>query len=68
MRAEANHQYDVSSTWLSVVIVNHVLSALDAYWSATSYNKTLHAEAHMNLIPTNYGMVPYTELKLAYKF
>ena len=66
MRAEANHQYDVSSTWLSVVIVNHVLSALDAYWSATTYNKTLHAEAHMNLIPTNYGFVPYTELKLAY--
>jgi hypothetical protein len=67
-RAEANHQYDVASTWMSVVIVNHVLSALDAYWSATTYNKTLRAEAHMNLIPTNYGMVPYTELKLAYAF
>jgi len=68
MRAEANHQYDVSSTWLSVVIVNHVLSALDAYWSATSYNKNLHAHAQMKLIPTNYGLIPYTELKMAYSF
>lgn len=68
MRAESNHQYDVASTWVSVVIVNHVLSALDAYWTATRYNKSLHAEAHMNMIPTQFGLIPYTEMKLSYSF
>ena len=67
-RARANHQYDVAAGWLDVVMINHVLSALDAFWSASKYNKTLHAEAHMNLIPTEYGMMPYTELRLAYNF
>lgn len=68
MRAQANHYYDVAGTWVSVVVVNHVLSALDAFWSATQYNKTLHAEAHMQMQPTQYGFVPFTELKLRYDF
>lgn len=68
MRAEANHSYDVAGTWVSVAVINHVLSALDAFWSATRYNKALHAEAHMQMQPTRYGFVPFTELKLSYDF
>jgi hypothetical protein len=68
MRADANAQYDVASTWVSVAVINHVLSALDAYWSATQYNSSLHAEVKTKIIPTQLGMIPIPELKVRYEF
>jgi hypothetical protein len=68
MRAQANNYYDVASTWVSVVVINHVVSALDAFWSATRFNKSLHAGLKMRVQPTPFGVVPVTEAKIEYTF
>lgn len=68
MRANANGYYDVASTWVSVAVLNHIVSALDAYWSATKFNKALHAEVNMKLQPTPFGLVPMTEARVRYEF
>lgn len=67
-RADANHLYDVASTWVSIAVINHVVSAIDAYWSATRYNNALHAELKMRFEQTPYGPVPVTEAKVKYTF
>lgn len=68
MRAKANDYYDVASAFVSVAIVNHIVSALDAFWSATRYNNRLHAEINMKIQPTPFGSVPVTEAKIKYSF
>lgn len=68
MRAQANNQYDVASTWVSVAVVNHIVSALDAFWSATRYNSSLHADVRMRVQPTRYGVAPVTEARVEYRF
>jgi hypothetical protein len=68
MRAQANHYYDIAGTWMAVAVANHLLSALDAYWSATRYNSSLHAGVRMRLEPTPFGLVPVTEASLRLDF
>ena len=68
MRAQANNYYDVASTFVSVAVVNHVLSALDAFWSATRANKSFHAELKMRMQPTSIGLLPLTEAHFRYDF
>jgi len=68
MRAKANDYYDVASTFVSVAVINHIVSALDAFWSASRYNKSLHASVRMRVQPTRFGVVPLTEMKLSYTF
>ena len=68
MRAQANNQYDIASTWVSVAVVNHIVSALDAFWSATRYNNSLHAAVRMRVEPTRYGVAPVTEARVEYRF
>lgn len=41
MRGKANDYYNVASKAVIVLYVNHFLSALDAVWSAVSFNKNL---------------------------
>jgi len=55
MRGEANDFYDVASTAVLIVVVNHILSAADAAWSATRYN-SVHAEVGMKLQRTPFGV------------
>ncbi len=42
-RGEANDFYSTSSTAVTVAVVTHVLSSVDAAWSASSYNKQIEA-------------------------
>jgi hypothetical protein len=53
MRGKANDFYNVASTMASLVVANHVLSALDAAWAAWQHNNNLKLEAHV--VPTNRG-------------
>ncbi len=46
MRNQTNDYYDSATAAINVVLVNHVLSALEAAWSARVYNKDL--EIKMN--------------------
>lgn len=59
MRGHANDFYNTASTALLVVVVNHILSAADAAWSASRYN-AVHTELGMKMQRTPFGveMVP----------
>ena len=67
-RGKANDFYTTASTAVTVAIVNHVLSAIDAAWSAGSLNSDLKARMGMQSIPrgASYAHVPV--LQLSYRF
>ena len=67
-RAEANRYYDIGNTYYTVEIINHIISAIDAYWSATRYNSSWHPEAQIKWLPTPTGMVAVPEAKVSYSF
>lgn len=47
MRGKANDFYNIATTGAVLLVVNHVLSALDAVWSAAQFNNRLKLEAHL---------------------
>jgi hypothetical protein len=49
-RGKANSYYESATSWVTVAIVNHLLSAADAAWSAVRYNKA-QASASLRLMP-----------------
>ena len=40
-RGEANDYYNVASTAVTIVVINHIISAVEAAWSSSRYNKKL---------------------------
>ncbi len=58
---QADNYYSTAGTFVSIALANHLLSALDAVWSATRFNNSLHAEVRMKVVPTRYGVAPVTE-------
>jgi hypothetical protein len=50
-RGKANDYYSAASTAVTLVVVNHVLSALEAAWGASRHNKTLHAQVGLQTLP-----------------
>jgi len=67
-RGEANTYYDRASTAVTVAVVNHIVSALDAAWSASMYNSDIRAEASVQRIPAGDGMVDVPVLRVSYRF
>ncbi|MBI3788772.1 MAG: hypothetical protein HY276_11025 [Ignavibacteriales bacterium] len=59
MRGKANDFYNIASTSASVLVANHILSALDAAWSATQFNHQLKLEAHLKPTLRPYGFVEF---------
>ncbi len=51
MRADANSFYSTSETLLTVVILNHIVSMLDAAFTAGRYNARITMESHGALFP-----------------
>jgi len=41
MRNDMNGYYDTASTATNIILINHVLSALDAAWTASRYNREI---------------------------
>ena len=41
MRNDMNGYYDAASTATNIILINHVLSSLDAAWTASSYNREI---------------------------
>jgi hypothetical protein len=68
MRGDANQLYKVSARGVSVLIVNHLLSVIDAIWSTASFNKNLAVNVSYDRV--NLGFVEdYTPtLHLKYNF
>ncbi len=61
MRGDANDLYNVATKAVVGIYINHVLSALDAAWSTTIYNKQIAMQLrvkqfnmadHIDLVPT----------------
>jgi hypothetical protein len=40
-RGKANDYYNTASTAVTILVINHVISAIEAAWSASRYNKKL---------------------------
>jgi hypothetical protein len=53
-RGTANDYYATATTWVTVALINHILSAADAAWSAGQYN-SVHASVGMRMVPTGTG-------------
>ncbi len=48
-RQQANDYYDMASTSTTLVIVNHLLSAADAAWSVSMFNKDLRVKSSVRM-------------------
>jgi hypothetical protein len=66
-RGKANDFYSVASTAVAIVVVNHILSAIDGAWSASNYNKP-RLEIGMKTNATYFGVEMMPVAKLTVKF
>jgi len=66
-RGKANDFYNIASTAVAIVVINHILSALDAAWSASNYNKA-HLEVGMRMNNTLFGveMIPVASVSVKF--
>jgi hypothetical protein len=65
-RGKANDYYSTATTWVTVAVVNHVLSAIDAAWSTASYNSGVRARAHLQAVPGERSMVLVPSVTVSY--
>jgi hypothetical protein len=66
LRGDANSLYNIATTVTYVIVANHLISALEAAWGASSINKRLQIQGHIESrrIPGNYvEFVPALHLK-----
>jgi len=67
MRLEANDKYKTATTAVTVVIINHLVSALHAAYSTNNFNRTL-AQSSLGVKMKKYGSawVPAVNFKMAW--
>ncbi len=71
-RERANTFYNNGSLTLTVVIVNHILSAADAVWSVSIFNKSLEVKTSVNvkyiysMSDFRYNLTPFANLKVSF--
>jgi hypothetical protein len=68
MRGEANDFYSVASTAVIGIYVNHFLSALDAVWSATQFNKDLAVKVRLENVQFADRVEFYPKVYFTYSF
>ena len=68
MRGNANDLYNVAAKSIIIVVVNHVLSAIDAAWSAHSYNKNLEMHTSLEQFNDGFKTVYYPQLNFKINF
>lgn len=64
-RGKANDFYTSATRWVTIVLINHFLSAADAVWSASIYNRA-HASVGMRMLPSEDGYSSLGFLKISY--
>ena len=67
-RAKANDYYYAASFAASVIVINHVLSALDAYVSTKSFNNEVSATLGLKPVDSYEGKRLLSELKISIGF
>lgn len=68
MRGNANDAYNVASTAVVGLYINHLLSAIDAVWSATTYNKNLAVKMRVQNIQFADRIELVPTLNISYNF
>ncbi|MDA3860787.1 MAG: DUF5683 domain-containing protein [Melioribacteraceae bacterium] len=67
-RGKANSFYDISNLAVKILVVNHIVSAVEAALASNSYNRSLNADVKMETSSIGYNRVFYPELSLNYRF
>ncbi len=68
MRGNANDAYNVGSKAVVGIYINHLLSAIDAVWSATTYNKDLAIKMRVQNIQFADRIELVPTLNISYNF
>ncbi len=68
LRGDANDFYAIAKTAVNIIVINHLLSAVDAAWSASRYNKRIDMNVSMKSRRIGYVKEYFPELNLKYKF
>ncbi len=67
-RGIANDFYSTSKTAVIIVILNHVISALEAAWTTSRYNKKLEAKVSLETKNIGFVKVVYPQLNMRLNF
>lgn len=67
-RGKANDYYAIASTAVTIGILNHILSAVDAAWSAGSFNKRFQARVGLQSVPAGDYVARVPVAKFSYTF
>lgn len=67
-RGKANDFYNVSYKAVLVMVVNHILNAAEAAWSASRYNKKLEANVTLEKRTVGFYTDVYPRLNINYNF
>lgn len=68
MRGKANDYYNISDKAVLGIYINHLLSGLDAVWSAISFNNDVAVSIRVNPINTGENVTLYPVLNVRYGF
>lgn len=68
MRGQANDYYNTASTAVIGIYINHLLSAAEAVWGATRFNKNLAVNIRVEPINTATGTELIPTLKVKFSF
>ncbi len=67
-RGKANDYYSNATTFVTVAIVNHLVSAADAAWSASMHNNNVHASVGMQKVPLGFTNAFVPAATITYRF
>jgi hypothetical protein len=68
MRGKANSFYNVMNTAVIIVIVNHVISAVESAWSANKFNKKIESKVTLRKANVGFAYFYYPELNIRVNF
>jgi hypothetical protein len=67
-RGKANDYYNVASKAVLVVVANHIISAIDAAWTAARFNKNLDVHTSLEKYDNGFNVVYYPQLNIQFSF
>lgn len=67
-RGKANDFYNIAAKAVIVTVINHIVSALDAAWTTSRYNKNLKMEMELEKTVVGFSTEYYPSLNIEYRF
>lgn len=68
MRGKANDYYATAKTVVSLILLNHVVSAIDAIWSASLFNRRYQFHSRVLMQQTQFGYEAVPTFSFSMKF